>query len=545
MRKAAGRAALMLGLILLAAPLWAQQEEKEGYSYQQFSQAFRGYLELARGDSRETREGTLRLFQLGVELESPSLLKDATLGALRLMDYELVERIGRVWHREGGGAEALTMIAHVQVNRSGLESAAGTLLQLAQEGGPDEVYEVVNRITHGKIDAFIAAHPPALRGDDYYAYLALLHLLGRSWNSSNDALNAGLEKDSKSLRLLFVRLLLANALTAHLDSINSAEQLAEASGTDMRTTIGLVDTWGARNNSAAQQLPTIEDFKVPHEAESQYALRAGLFYLAHGDPGKALRELDNVQHNSPVWAETLRARVSAFRLLDDDARLLGMLKEEIDGIALEFLPEISVLYASELNRVDGPAAAYDYLAGITRSPDDPDILYNKSLYADRIDKVDVAEEALRRYIKIKPDDAYGYNALGYLFADRNYNLEEGLQLILRALKISDEEVQAAVRGNRNDIAKQIVSSSAAIVDSHGWILYRLGRLTDAREQLELSLKLMGSMPHAEVMAHYGEVLWELGERETAVDVWRQAWKVDSADRHLLKTLRRYGIERIE
>ena len=527
--------------VLASAPAPAAEEERS-YSYQQFSQAFRGYLEMARaGDRNEVRAGTLRLYQLGVELDNLGVLRDATYGAIRLMDYTLAERIGKVWYQKGGGPEALALVASVMVSRAGLAESNPILRQLASEAGPDEVFEVVGRADGDKIAAYLDAHPEGLRGADYHAYLALLYLQARAWKSSHEVLNAGLEANPASLRLLFVRLLLALNLNAHVDSIATAEQLAQVADVDMLTTIGTVDNW--RSQQRGQRLPEAADFVVPDGRSDLYGLRSGLFYLTGGDPEKALAELAKVQRNSPVWAETLTAQVTAYRLLNDDEQLLGLLAAELKGIALEFLPEIGVLYASELNRVEGPAAAYAYLAGITRIPANPNILYNKSLYAERIDKLDVAEEALRHYIRLRPDDAYGYNALGYLFADRNFNLAEGRELIERAMAITNAEVEKALSENRKELAQQIVTSSAAIIDSHGWVLYRLGDLAGAKEKLELSLQLMGEQPHAEVMAHYGEVLWELGEREAAVRVWRQAWQVDSSDRHLIGTLQRYGVER--
>jgi Flp pilus assembly protein TadD len=152
-------------------------------------------------------------------------------------------------------------------------------------------------------------------------------------------------------------------------------------------------------------------------------------------------------------------------------------------------------------------------------PEDPGLLYDTAMAAEKVDRIDVMETHLRKLITIRPDDAQAYNALGYTFAERNQRLGEAKELIARALKISPED--------------------AYILDSMGWVHFRLGEMPEARSQLERAFELR---PEAEVAAHLGEVLWAMGERERAREVWRVGIKQDEANDTLRETLRRLKVK---
>jgi tetratricopeptide (TPR) repeat protein len=163
--------------------------------------------------------------------------------------------------------------------------------------------------------------------------------------------------------------------------------------------------------------------------------------------------------------------------------------------------------------------AYDVLAqGLARAPDDTGLLYDAAMAAERLDKLDVMEGHLRQLIKLRPDYAHAYNALGYTFADRNIRLQEARELIERALELAPED--------------------GYILDSMGWVYFRLGDLARAREYLERAYKLK---PEAEVAAHLGEVMWAQGEREAARRLWREYRKKEPDNETLKATLARLKV----
>ncbi|HTT13793.1 MAG TPA: tetratricopeptide repeat protein [Burkholderiaceae bacterium] len=157
-------------------------------------------------------------------------------------------------------------------------------------------------------------------------------------------------------------------------------------------------------------------------------------------------------------------------------------------------------------------------AALARQPEDTSLLYETAMAAEKIDKVDVMETHLRKLIALKPDDAQAYNALGYSLADRGVRLKEAQELIQQALKLAPDD--------------------AYILDSAGWVCFRLGDLSCARRHLERAYKMR---PEAELGAHLGEVLWASGEREEARRVWRASIKMEADNETLRATLDRLKV----
>lgn len=148
-------------------------------------------------------------------------------------------------------------------------------------------------------------------------------------------------------------------------------------------------------------------------------------------------------------------------------------------------------------------------------PNDPDLLYETALAAEKLDNMGVAERLLRRLMQIKPDSPQGYNALGFSFADRNVRLEEAAVLIDKALALAPAD--------------------GYILDSKGWLLFRQG---DVKGALEILQKAYAMKPDAEIAAHIGEVLWSLGRRDEATSVWRDAVKLNPGNDVLSATIKR-------
>jgi tetratricopeptide (TPR) repeat protein len=149
-------------------------------------------------------------------------------------------------------------------------------------------------------------------------------------------------------------------------------------------------------------------------------------------------------------------------------------------------------------------------------PDQPELLYDMALTADKLDRFDILEENLRKVIKLKPDYAHAYNALGYSLADRGVRLPEARKLIEKALELAPDD--------------------SFIMDSMGWVLYRQGDLKGAASYLQ---RAYNGRSDAEIGAHLGEVLWVEGKRDEARRIWNEALKNHPDNETLKKTVERF------
>jgi len=152
-------------------------------------------------------------------------------------------------------------------------------------------------------------------------------------------------------------------------------------------------------------------------------------------------------------------------------------------------------------------------------PDDADLLYEQSMMAEKLNRMDEMERLLRKVIELKPDHHHAYNALGYSLAERNLRLPEALDLIKKALDLAPGE--------------------PFITDSLGWVEYRMGNRDEALRLLQQAYK---SRPDVEIGAHLGEVLWISGQRDEARRVLRDARSKDNANDVLKETLARLRVD---
>ena len=161
-------------------------------------------------------------------------------------------------------------------------------------------------------------------------------------------------------------------------------------------------------------------------------------------------------------------------------------------------------------------AAYAILtSALVEYPDDPDLLYDLAMVAEKLDRIDVVEAKLTRLVELKPTNAQALNALGYTLVDRTPRIAEGLALIERAQALAPDD--------------------PFILDSVGWAQFRLGRLDEAEKYLR---RAMEQRPDPEIAAHLGEVLWAKGDRARAQDLWQSQLKSSPDNAVLLETVRR-------
>ncbi|MET0582569.1 MAG: tetratricopeptide repeat protein [Pseudoxanthomonas sp.] len=177
-----------------------------------------------------------------------------------------------------------------------------------------------------------------------------------------------------------------------------------------------------------------------------------------------------------------------------------------------------LLEAELKQKDDDDAGELDVLArGLAAYPDDNALLYARGLAWERRDRIDRAEADLRKILVTDPENVAALNALGYTLADRTTRYQEALELIDRARAAEPDE--------------------AAIIDSYGWVLYRLGRNDEALVELRRAFTLQKD---AEIAAHIAEVLWFTGKRDEARKYFDESRKLDPENRSLLRALEKTG-----
>ena len=142
-------------------------------------------------------------------------------------------------------------------------------------------------------------------------------------------------------------------------------------------------------------------------------------------------------------------------------------------------------------------------AALSAHPDNPELLYETALTAERIGKPEQLDKHLKHLLELKPEHAHALNALGYSWAERNTRLPEAHDLIAKALKLSPED--------------------PFIMDSMGWVLFRQGKLPEALQTLEKAYKLRAD---PEIAAHLGEVLWTANRKDEARSLLNDAAKAN-------------------
>ena len=174
--------------------------------------------------------------------------------------------------------------------------------------------------------------------------------------------------------------------------------------------------------------------------------------------------------------------------------------------------------AEALREADRNQEAFDTLdRALALHADDKDLLYARALVAERLDRIDVLERDLRAILANDPKNAQALNALGYTLADRTDRHQEALGYIEQALALLPED--------------------AAVLDSMGWVQYRLG---DHAKSLEFLRRAYRINADAEIGAHLSEVLWASGQRDEAKRIWRAATAKQPDSRHLRQLQERFG-----
>jgi len=312
--------------------------------------------------------------------------------------------------------------------------------------------------------------------------------------------------DDSELRFAYGRLLLdADDMEGAKEQFRKVVQMAPDNA-NARYSLALLQLDSGELEAAERNLKVLLE-----QGSKQQSVYYYLGYAAQerGDEDAALEWYGKVEEGE-YWTQA-RLRMSKIMIkqgrLDDVRREMQELRRNNPENATDFyLIEGQVL--SDLTRLED---AYNlYSQALEADPENEDLLYARALVAETMNRLDLAEQDMRHILDNDPDNVRTLNALGYTLADRTERYEEALEYIQQAYARDPDD--------------------PAIIDSMGWVQYRLGNLDKAREYLQRAYDMTND---GEIGAHLGEVLWMQGNRDGARRIWDESLK-NSPDNAVLK-----------
>ena len=267
-------------------------------------------------------------------------------------------------------------------------------------------------------------------------------------------------------------------------------------------------------------------YKTYLEMARQYkdprlAQRAMEIAISGGSPDLALQAAKTWDELSPS-SETkpkevlITLLVLSNRWPDAVKPAISLLQQQTPAQQENTLLQLQALLAKSKDETEALRAFYEIASTVKVPLKDPGLLYTYAMSAEKAGRIDVMEKTLREILRKYPNDANSLNALGYSLADRNIKLPEAFALISKAHQLSPKD--------------------AFILDSLGWVNFRLSKNNLALEQLQQAFTMK---PEADIAAHTGEVLWVMDRRPEAEEIWSQGQKLDANNPTLKETLKRF------
>ena len=321
------------------------------------------------------------------------------------------------------------------------------------------------------------------------------------------ALDPGsLEVQYNEVNLLEAEGQLASAIARLKEILNSTARVAYAPP-ERANRVMLLERLGLMYRANEQPNEAVEAFRQMAQLDADLGARAAAqiietyraakqFAQAEQEAERAFKQYPNDRMLRLVRASLLADLGRGAEAVAEVKRLLDGSKDRETYLALAQICEKTKDFA-------GMAAALDEAERLSQSDEEREVVFfMRGAMYERMKKYDQAEAEFRRVLKMNPRNASALNYLGYMFADREVNLEEALELIQRAVELEP--------------------NNGAYLDSLGWVYYRLGRLDEAERYLRLALERVPRDPT--VNDHLGDVLYRQGKIKEAIAQWQISLK---------------------
>lgn len=508
------------------------------------------------GQRGHLEQSAVNYLRVAYATRDPRIARRATRIAIYGRNFKLATKAAQLWVEIApDDVEARQALAALLIREGKTDAALTHLEKLLQmsAGAQDRSFALVTSLLSREQDKKRAlavmeklVEPRQNDPDALYAYAHLASIMGEQAKASKilDRLFALKPNWSRALALKAEVLRKQGHKKEALATFKKAVD-AEPKNTDLRLTYARVLVDEKHLKEAREQFRILSE-QMPDNADVTYAL--GLLALEANDLDEAERRfrslltsgrhadaaaysLGQIDEERDQWEQAIKwysAVGEGDNYLDARVRIAVLLAKH-QGLekARRYIRSVQVhtpddevrlyLVEGELLRDAGrnKDAKGVYDEALQHYPDHPDVLYARAMVEERLGRLDLLERDLRRIIELDPDNAQALNALGYTLADQTKRYKEAYGYIKKALAQEPDD--------------------PAVMDSMGWVLYRMGRLKESRDYLQ---RAFNQTKDPEIGAHLGEVLWKLGHKDDARKVWDEAQKEGNGSKVLKETIQR-------
>lgn len=373
----------------------------------------------------------------------------------------------------------------------------------------DKDYDAAEQEARGLIEA----HPDWPKG---YLVLSRVHVARGDKQQARAILAEAVDRfaENSQLRSAYARLLVdAKEYQAAYEQFQVLDKIEQGRG-DSSYWLGLIALEQGRNGVARKHFLHLMSLNRRTDLAAYYL---GRIAEDADQPKQAIdwyERAEGGEFNDEAQVRVVRLMASRGDVEEARDWLQAKRIQYPDQSVRLYLIEVSLL--REHGTPEQVMALFD--KAVRAVPDNNDLLYARGLYAASQNRLDILERDMLQVIGNDPENADALNALGYTLADQTGRHQEALDYIQRALALKPD--------------------SAAILDSMGWVMFRLGRLQEALDYLQ---RAFAKLPDPEIAAHLGEVLWVTGDHQQAQEIWQGVLKESPDSEHVLEVMRRLKI----
>jgi tetratricopeptide (TPR) repeat protein len=408
-----------------------------------------------------------------------------------------------------GDAERATLlhdfVTQLQSHPEDEQLMVGTGILLQQQGKYDEAMNLTHQV--------LKVHPRSIPAAILEANL--LHQLKRDQEAiAKMASLLEFYPENTSLRQQYARILTHHDMELAQEQFTILTQQLPGNG-DLLLSLGIIALERKDIETAHKAFEELLDRDL-HISTAHYYL--GRMAEAHSDLPEAIIHYLQVESGNDFLPATIS-------LLDIFIRQEDFLsaQQHMNRVRLRFPDQSEALYVLHgqtlVKHNHLPEADEVFSEGLTSFAASTRLLFARAMLNNQRKRIAAAERDLRQILKLQPDNIAALNSLGYILADRTQRFSEARALLEKAMQLNPDD--------------------AAIMDSMGWLHYRTGKYPEA---LELLRRAFAAGPNAEISAHLGEILWMLGNKEEARQVWQEGIHHAPKDPVIQETLNRLKVD---